>query len=109
MHFLLFYDFVADYLERRGSLRAEHLRCAWESQRRGELVLAGALADPVDGAVLLFKCESPQVAEEFARNDPYMKNGLVRSFRVRQWTTVVGQDAITPVYPEDVLGKVSGE
>ena len=45
MHFLLFYEFVPDYLDRRAQYRTEHLRSAWESQERGELVLAGALAD----------------------------------------------------------------
>ncbi len=97
MHFLLFYEFVPDYLQRRGQFRSEHLRLAWESQSRGELILAGAYADPVDGATLLFKCDSSTVAERFVASDPYVVAGLVKSWRVREWTTVVGQDAIAPV------------
>lgn len=100
MHFLMLYEFVDDYLARRGEFRAEHLRGAWESQQRGELILGGAFADPADGAALLFKAESPQVAEDFARNDPYVRNGLVRRWQVRKWTTVVGEDATTPVRPD---------
>ena len=97
MHYLLFYDLAPDYLERRGELRDEHLALAWAAQARGELVLAGALAEPVDAAVLLFRGDTPDVAERFAAADPYVSHGLVTGYRVRPWTTVVGEDAATPV------------
>jgi len=90
MHNILFYDLVEDYLERRGPLRAEHLELGRQSQARGELLLAGALADPVDGAVLVFRGESTTAAEAFAKADPYGKNGLVKSWKIRKWTTVIG-------------------
>ena len=98
-HFLLFYDVADDYLERRADFRGPHLKKAWAAQARGELVLAGALADPVDGAILLFKGESKAVAEDFATTDPYVLSGLVTRWRVREWTTVVGDGAATPVTP----------
>lgn len=97
MHFLLFYDLAPDYLERRASFRAEHLALAWAAQASGDLVLAGALADPADGAVLLFTGDTPEAAERFAETDPYVRAGLVTGWRVRLWTTVVGADAATPV------------
>ena len=100
-HFLLFYTTAPDYLERRGQYRSDHLRHAWAFQERGELVLAGALADPADGAVLLFQGETPAAAEEFARSDPYVANGLVEKWKVREWTTVIGDLAVTPVRPAD--------
>jgi uncharacterized protein YciI len=96
MHYLLMYDFVSDYLERRATYRAEHLKLAWEASERGELVLAGALAEPTDGAVLLFEADSPAAAEAFARKDPYVLAGLVTRWRVREWTTVVGESATKP-------------
>jgi len=96
-HFLLFYDFVDDYLERRAALRPAHLDLAWASADRGELLLGGALTDPVDTGVLLFQGETREVAEAFARVDPYVTQGLVRKWTVRQWTTVVGSGAATPV------------
>src|SRR5262249_47557273 len=98
-HFLLFYDVVPDYLERRQKFRDAHLEKAGASNARGELLLGGALASPVDGAVLLFRGESPTVAESFAQVDPYVVNGLVRSWRVREWSTVAGEGAATPVRP----------
>lgn len=97
MHYLLFYDVVPDYAERRIPLRALHLAHAWAAAERGELVLGGALADPPDGAVLLFKCDSPAPVEAFATSDPYVTNGLVTRWRVRVWTTVVGETAYNPI------------
>jgi uncharacterized protein len=93
MHYLLFYDIVPDYVERRAPLRAEHLALGRAAQARGELVLGGALADPADGAVLLFRGDSPAVAEAFAAADPYVRHGLVTRWRVRAWATVVGDSA----------------
>jgi uncharacterized protein YciI len=100
MHYLLFYDVAPDYLARRGEFRDAHLAKAWDSHGRGELVLGGALAEPVDTAVLLFKADSPAVVEEFARTDPYVLNGLVKAWRVRPWTTVAGSGAANPVRPQ---------
>lgn len=100
MHYLLFYEAVPDYAERRMPLRPAHLAHARAAVERGELVLGGALADPVDGAVLLFRGESPAGAEEFARTDPYVLNGLVTAWRVRAWTTVVGELAEVKVPPQ---------
>lgn len=99
MHFLLLYDVAPDYLERRGEFRGVHLRLAWEAHERGELLLGGALADPADGAVLLFQGDTPEAAERFARADPYVANGLILRWRVRPWTTVVGTLAANPVRP----------
>ncbi|HXA27921.1 MAG TPA: YciI-like protein [Candidatus Angelobacter sp.] len=92
MHYLLLYDAVPDYLERRVPHRAAHLQKVREAHARGELLLAGALADPADGAVLVFQGEDATAAERFAENDPYVLNGLITRWRVRPWTVVVGGD-----------------
>lgn len=97
MHYLLFYEVTDDYLARRAQLRSAHLEKAWAASERGELILGGALANPVDGAVLLFTGDSPAVAEAFAKSDPYVTQGLVRRWYVREWTTVAGKTAATPV------------
>ncbi len=101
MHYLLFYDVSPDYLDRRALFRDEHLSLAWKAHEKGELVLGGALADPVDGTLLLFSGDSPEVAERFAEADPYVQNGLVVRWRVRPWTTVVGALAASPVRPKE--------
>lgn len=99
MHYLLFYDVVGDYVERRVPFRAEHIALARAAVARGELVLGGALANPPDGVVLLFRGESPAAAEAFARSDPYVREGIVTRWRVREWTTVVGREAEVPLPP----------
>ncbi len=100
MHYLLIYDVVDDYVARRAPLRAAHLAQARAALARGELVLGGALANPADGAVLLFRGDSPAAAEAFAQADPYVRNGLVRQWRVREWTTVIGRDAEVALPPD---------
>jgi uncharacterized protein YciI len=93
MHYLLFYDAVDNYAERRKPFREAHIAYARAAVARGELVLAGALAGPADGAVLLFRSDSPAAADNFAKSDPYVLNGLIKDWRVREWTTVVGPTA----------------
>jgi uncharacterized protein YciI len=100
MHYLLFYEVSEDYLSRRAAFRNAHLKKAWEASERGELVLAGALMKPADGAVLLFHGNSSEAAEDFAKNDPYVANGLVKRWYVREWATVVGKSATTQVRPD---------
>ncbi|MCY2983498.1 MAG: YciI-like protein [Planctomycetota bacterium] len=89
-HFLLIYEVGEDYVEKRAPFRAVHLALAEQAAARGELVLGGALADPVDKAILLFRSNGPEVAQSFANNDPYVQNGLVKKWSVREWTTVAG-------------------
>ena len=101
-HYLLFYQGAPDYLERRPQFRSEHLTYAWEAADRGELLAGGAYADPVDGSVLMFVGDDKSVAEEFARADPYVVNGLIEHWHVREWSTVVGELAANPVFPADV-------
>ena len=97
MHFLLFYDYVPDYLERREQFRAAHLTLAREAEARGELILAGVLTEPVDGAVFFDPRETAAVATAFATSDPYVQNGLVTKWQVRPWQTVVGAMATHPL------------
>jgi uncharacterized protein len=99
LHYLLIYELAPDYLERRGEFRSEHLKLAWDAQQRGEIVIAGALSDPADQAILMFKCDRPETVRHFAETDPYVTNGLVKSYHVRPWNTVVGVDATNPVKP----------
>ena len=103
MHYLMFYEVADDYAEKRMPFRAAHIAYARKAVARGDLVLGGALASPADGAVLLFRGSTPAVAEAFAAGDPYVVNGLVRKWRVREWTTVVGALSESPL-PDPFLG-----
>lgn len=90
MYFLLFYDYVENIVERRAPYREAHLGLVREYVARGELVLGGAFSDPVDGAALVFKVDSRATVEEFVTKDPYVVDGLVTGWRIREWTIVVG-------------------
>jgi uncharacterized protein len=98
----LFYEVGEDYASKRVPLREAHLEKAWKASERGDLVLAGAYAHPLDGAVLLFKGDSPEVAEKFAREDPYVTSGAVKRWYVREWTTVAGDAAARPIKPNTI-------
>jgi uncharacterized protein YciI len=92
-YFVLFYDVVDDFVSRRSAYREQHLHLAREAHHRGELVLGGALTDPADRALLVFRAVDRSVVEEFARNDPYVTSGLVTHWEVRSWAVVIGGDA----------------
>jgi uncharacterized protein YciI len=89
-YYALFYDVVENFPARRMAYREEHLRLVQEAHGRGELLLAGALTEPVDSALLIFRATGREVVEEFALNDPYVRNGLVTRWEVRSWAVVVG-------------------
>jgi uncharacterized protein len=88
-YFVLAYEVVDNYVERRAQFREEHLGIVKESHERGELILAGAVGDPIDGALLVFRAEDAAIAEDFARNDPYVINGLVTNWTVKPWNVVI--------------------
>jgi uncharacterized protein YciI len=94
-HFLLFYEYVPDYMERRTAFRPAHFAHARAANERGELFLAGACTDGDPLGVLVFQAEDRALVEDFARNDPYTLNGITTSWKVREWTTVMGKDALT--------------
>jgi uncharacterized protein YciI len=89
MYYILSYKTIDNYIEKRTPYRAEHLELANSAAESGNLIMAGALADPPDGAMFIFKGNA-QIAEDFAQHDPYVKNGLISEWEVRSWNVVVG-------------------
>jgi hypothetical protein len=94
-YFALFYEVVDNFVKRRAPFRDEHLCLADAAHRRGEIVLAGALADPADSALIIFRGENSAAANSFAENDPYVRNGLVKRWEVRPWSVVVGGESLS--------------
>jgi len=100
MHAVLEYTYSDNYLESRGQYRADHLRAGWEAVERGELLLGGAIGDGPFKGLLIFTGENPlEAAKAFAAADPYVLNGVVTSWTASPWTTVLGNEAATPVRP----------
>jgi len=89
VHLLLEYTLVDDYLERRAVLREDHLGLARAAHERGELLLAGALPDPYDRALLVWTAPR-DVVERFVQQDPYVVHGLVSRWTIREWNVVIG-------------------
>jgi len=92
-YYALFYQVVEGFVERRLPFREAHLAHARHAAERGELALGGALAEPADTALIVFRGDSPDAARAFAEKDPYVRNGLVQRWQVRPWNVVVGTDA----------------
>ena len=89
-YYALFYNVTEDYITRRAQFREEHIKLAKELNQRGELILGGAFSDPYDKTLLVFKVPDKSVIEDFVKKDPYYKNGLVKSYEIRQWAVVIG-------------------
>ncbi len=87
-HYILFYDYVENVVEHRAPFREEHLGIVRSLAAQGKIVLAGAFADPVDGAAIVFDVGSTEEVESFAQTDPYVLNGIVTAYRIRPWSTV---------------------
>jgi len=90
-YYALFYDAADDYVERRHQFLELHLSVANASVERGELQFGGTFADTLDGALLIFRAKVRTIVEEFAQNDPYAVNGLIKNWTVREWNVVIGQ------------------
>jgi len=90
-YFVLTYDVVDDFANKRTPFRPAHLAEVRAAHARGELVMAGALGEPAE-ALLVFRAADRSTVEHFAINDPYVKSGIVKAWKVRPWTVVVGQD-----------------
>ena len=95
-YYALFYEVVEDFVARRAPHREEHLKLAQAAHQRGEVVLAGSLSEPVDRALVIIRGDSPEIARNFAQNDPYVRNGLGIHWEVRPWKVVIGGDVALP-------------
>ena len=88
MFHVLFYEYVPDILERREPHRPAHLALAREYHETGRLRLAGAVGEPVHGAMFVFT--DAESAADFVLRDPYVLNGLVTAHRIEPWHVVIG-------------------
>ena len=106
-YYAVFYEVVDDFIARRAAFRGEHLRRVSESYARGELILGGALAEPVDRALLVFHVADKQTVLSFVLNDPYVLSGLVKKWEVRPWNVVTGNAAapnpVVPKHPAEIV------
>jgi uncharacterized protein len=89
-YYVLIYHLADDYMTRRGQFREEHLKLSRGLNEENKLILGGAFSDPPDKALLIFRVADKSVIEDFIKNDPYVKNGLIAKWEIRPWTVVIG-------------------
>ncbi|MDR1990726.1 MAG: YciI family protein [Acidobacteriaceae bacterium] len=89
-HFVLLYDYIEDNVARRAPIRPAHLALVNDAHSRGELVMAGPLGDPHEGALLIFNVDHREAVEQFVQRDPYVQHGVVTRWRIVPWTVVSG-------------------
>jgi uncharacterized protein len=90
VYFVLLYHYVDDIEARRGAVRPEHLALVQDFHERGLIVMAGAWANPLDGAAIVFHADDRSVVEDFVARDPYAQTGLVTEWQLREWSVVIG-------------------
>ncbi len=88
-YFAVEYDVVDRFVERRAPFRDAHLELIRAAHARGEIVMAGAVGQPPQGALIVFKVATAAEAEDFVLHDPYVVNGLVTRWLVQPWQVVV--------------------
>ncbi len=88
--FVLFYHTVDNFSEAREAYRKEHLSLIKNAHENKHLIMAGALIDPLDSALLVFGEEHHAIS--FAEKDPYVIHGLIKKWEVRPWMVVMGID-----------------
>jgi uncharacterized protein len=86
--YVVFYESADDVLETAPLHFAAHSARLDDFHARGELLMVGTFADPqADGSMSIFRTRA--AAEEFVRDDPFVRNGVVRSWRILEWNEVL--------------------
>lgn len=91
MKYVLTYEGTADYREKALANFAAH-RALWHTYHGdGRLLLIGPFTDePLGGAMAVFSTRA--AAEQFVRDDPFVANGVVARWTVREWNEVLVPD-----------------
>jgi uncharacterized protein YciI len=88
MRYVLFYDSADDVKSRAPAHLAAHRAHLEASHARGDLLMIGTFADVQEqGAMAIFT--SHEAAADFARDDPFVLNGVVRSWRIQIWNEIL--------------------
>jgi uncharacterized protein len=86
--YVLFYESADDVRAKAPIFYAAHRARADEFHPRGVLLMVGTFATPEEGAMGVFT--SREAAEDFAKTDPFVVNGVVRRWYVREWKEIYG-------------------
>jgi uncharacterized protein YciI len=90
MHWILLYSFSDSYRARREEVQPRHLVHVHDAFDSGLLIIGGSLAEPADGAVVVFESPDESAVKRWVEEDPYVREGLVMSWVIRRWNAGIG-------------------
>jgi uncharacterized protein len=85
--YVVFYESADDVMSKAPAVYPRHLARLKEFRDRGDLLLVGTFGDPqVEGSMAVFG--SREAAEEFVSDDPFVSEGVVKAWTLREWDEV---------------------
>jgi uncharacterized protein YciI len=85
---VLFYESADDVMSKAPEHFPAHSARLGEFHARGSLEMVGTFGNPQEeGSMSIFN--SREAAEEFAAGDPFVLNGVVRNWYLREWDEVL--------------------
>jgi uncharacterized protein YciI len=86
---VLFYESAPDVLSKAPAHFPAHKARLDDFHARGTLLMVGTFGDPqAEGSMAIFT--SRAAAEEFVEDDPFILNGVVRAWHIREWNELFG-------------------
>ncbi|HZE34367.1 MAG TPA: YciI family protein [Actinoallomurus sp.] len=88
MKYVVFYESSPDVLTLAPQHFPAHQARLADFHARGLLLMVGTFGDPVkEGSMAIFTTR--EGAEEFVKGDPFVLNGVVSSWNLREWNEVL--------------------
>jgi uncharacterized protein YciI len=86
--YVVLYDSADDVASKAPPQFPAHKARLDEFHARGDLLLVGAFGDPQkEGSMAVFRTR--EAAEEFVGGDPFVLNGVVKAWHLREWNEVL--------------------
>lgn len=80
------YTSFEEAMSKAPDLIAAHKERTKELHNQGTILMAGAFLDNRDAALsTMAVCATREAAEEFVKGDPFVLNGMVKKWYVREW------------------------
>jgi len=84
MKYVMLYESADDVASKAPPHFPAHKARLDEFHARGDLLMVGTFGDPqTQGSMAIFRTR--EAAEEFVRDDPFILNGVVKSYEIRDW------------------------
>ena len=86
--YVLFYESADDVRAKAPPFFPAHVARWREFQNQGTLLMVGTFANPQEeGSMAIFTTR--EAAEAFAKSDPFVVNGVVRRWSIREWNEAI--------------------